>query len=406
MIKRYLASFIIFFCTATAYATDGDPDHTFFIQPEFMIGKNVRIYDKFPESSLRKTLALDFGYIYQDTTLQWVSYYNYPSLGISLAYSDLGNPAVLGKEYSVIPYALLKTSRNPRKSFDFKVGLGLAYCTNPYNAENNPANRVIGAPFNWGLQLFLFKNLFVSSHLIIKTGVGFMHTSDAHTRLPNYGLNSAMLSLALEFPQGNYDPDFAAKQKKLKIERSHNFFLQVRYGQGWHELGGTTYPLGGPSFGINNYLIAGGVLINRQLKLSIGFIYRYYQSFYHYILNTPDIEWGTDPPWFRQDPHRKSSDVIFNVGCEFLIGHVGFEVNEGIQLYKPFYREFNYRFEFKHGFNYFRNRYISSRVGINYYLINTSKMPANNFWIGAHIDANFGKADFMEVCAGYSLLFK
>ena len=383
-----------------------DPIRTFFIQTDWMAGKNVRIYDKFPASTFRKNFGLDIGYIFQDTTQNWVSYYNYPSLGISMVYSDLGNPEIFNKEYSLIPYILLKTSRDPKRSLDFKIGLGLSYCTRPYNAESNPLNLVIGSKFNWGLQLLVYKNLLVSSHFILKSGIGFIHTSDAHTELPNYGLNSAMISMALQFPSGNYDPDFAMKQKKLPVNHKKRFFLQARSGLGWHELGGTVDPIGGPNYRINNYTLSGGIIFHQQLKISTGFTYRYYHSFYQYIMNTPDIEWGTDPSYFRKNPHGKSSNLIFFIGCEFMLGHVGLEINEGINLYKPFYREFNERWEFKKGFDYIRNRYISSRIGLNYYLVDNSRMPQNNVWLGAHIDANFGKADFMEFCVGYSYLFK
>ncbi len=396
---------VFIFLFQMAMAGNGDSLRTFFIQGEFMAGKNVRIYDKFPASSMRKTFTLDLGYIYQDTTSQWVSYYHYPILGLSLVYSDLGNPLVLSKEYSLIPYIQLRTSLNPKKSLDFKLGLGLSYDTRPYDPERNPDNLVIGSRFNWGLQALIYKNLVISDRMYLKAGIGFIHTSDAHTKLPNYGLNSTVVSVALQFPQGNSDPFFPMNHKKLPVNKSGHFFLQARFGYGWHQLGGTTDPIGGPTYPVDNYTISTGLLIHQQLKISAGLTYRFYHSFYHYILNTPDIQWGTDPAFYRKNPRSNSSDVIFFLGSEFLLGHFGFEINEGLHLYKPFYREFNYRWEFKHGFDYLRNRYIASRIGLNYYLVDTSKLPHNNVWFGAHIDANFGKADFMELCVGYSHLW-
>ncbi len=406
MVRRFVLLLPLLFSFHEARSGEGNPVRFFFIQPEFIVGKNVRIYGDFPPCGFRRTFLLDLGYIHRDSSSAWVNYYNFPNTGISLGYTDFGNPAVFGREYSIIPYALLKSSRDPRRSFDLKIGLGLSYCTRPYNAETNPENLVIGTKFNWGLQFLAYKSLYTGDHINIRIGGGFIHTSDSHTVLPNYGMNSAVLSLAMQFTGKKYDPLIPVLRKDSPLKKSRHYFLQLREGLGWHQLGGTTDPLGGPEYLIDNYTVAGGIFINPQLKLSTGFTYRYYHSFYHYIMNTPDIQWGTDPSFYRDHPKLKSSDFIFYLGCEFLLNHIGFEINEGLNLYKPFYREFNARWEFHKGFKYDASRFIASRIGLNYYLVNPYKMPKNNLWAGAHINANFGKADFMELCLGYCLVIR
>jgi hypothetical protein len=385
---------------------DEAPYRNFFLEPELMIGKNIPVYDEFPHTSYRRDISLNLGYIYRDSTRHWVSFYHYPTIGISATYSDLGNAEVLSKEYSLIPYIIFKTSGNPRRSVDFRFGLGVTYCTNPYDEEHNPENLVLGSNFNWGFRLFIYKNLIVSRRFLFRPGLGYLHASNGHTVLPNYGLNSVVLSLAFQFPQGDYDPSFAMKQNKLPIDRTKHYFMEVRTGLGWHKLGGTTGPIGNPTYLISSTTVSGGIIVKQQVKLHAGLGYRYYSSFYNYIQNTPDSVFMTDPGYFRKNPGWRSSNLYVLLGGEFLIGHFGLDLQGSINFYKPFFREFNERWEFKKGFFYDINRLISTRMGLKYYVFDTSKMPRHNVWAGTHINANLGKADFMDVSVGYCYVIR
>lgn len=364
-----------------------------------MIGKIIPIYDEFPETNYRKSLFLNLGVLNTDPNNHWVSYYNYPTVGISISASQLGNSAILKNEFSLIPYIILKTSRNQKKSFDFKIGLGASYFNNPYSVNNNPDNLVIGSHFTWAFQLFLYKNLLVTEILNIKMGLGFLHSSNSHTTLPNYGLNSAMVSLAVQYALNRYDPDFALKQEKMPVNRTKHYFLQTRVGLGWHELGGTWQPIGGADYRVHTFSLSGGVLFKQQFKLMFGINYRFYQSFYKYLLNN-------DIPGLGEKPMFDASNINIFVGTELLIGHVGMDIEAGFNIYKPFYDALNDRWEFNQGFKFFRNKYISTRIGLKYYIINTNRLPRHNVFLGSHINANFGKADFMDVSVGYVYMIK
>ncbi len=371
----------------------------FFIQPEFLIGKNISNYEEFPESTFRSSVMMSLGNIHTDSDKHWVRYYNYPSTGVSVSFSHLGNPEILSNEVSITPFVILKTSRNLKRSWNFKMGIGASYFDKPYNEIENPYNYVIGSKYNWGFQLFCYKNLVVNESFIVKLGLGYTHNSNAHTQLPNYGLNSAMMSLALQFPARNYNPYFAKDQPKKPINRDKHYFLYIRSGIGWHELGGTVDPIGGPDWAIYSQSISGGIIFKQQLKLSMGFTYRFYESFYDYVRNNPHRK-------YVQHPRKESSNVNFFLGFELLMGHVGIDIEGAINLHKPFYEEYNERWEFKKGFEYWRSRYITTRLGLKYYMVNNEKMPRHNVSFGAHINANFGEADFMDLSIGYTYLIK
>jgi len=365
-----------------------------------MLGENIPIYDSFPESNPRKNFFLNIGILNTDTSKHWVKYYKFPTVGVSLAYSNLGNREIFKDEFSIIPYIILKTSSDQRKSVDFKIGLGASYFNHPYHPVHNPENKIIGSNFTWVFQFFLYKKLLVTDRLNLKVGFGLLHSSNAHTTIPNYGMNSAMVSLAAQFAHKRYNPDFAMRYEDISIDRKKHYFIQARLGYGWHELGGTWSPTGGKDFPINSYAVSGGIIFKRHLKLSAGFTYRFYQSFHEFILhNTSRTGLGTNP-------RSEASNLILFTGLEFLIGHIGMDMEIGYNLHKPFYDEFNSRWEFNKGFRYWRNRYIATRLGLKLYLINNERMPRHNVYIGSHINANFGKADFMDLSLGYTFLIK
>ena len=92
----------------------------------------------------------------------------------------------------------------------------------------------------------------------------------------------------------------------------------------------------------------------------------------------------------------------------------------GLNIYKPFYKidwQLNqgYTYENGNGDNvevlgelnryYEIKRTVSARMGLKYYLWTTNKAPKHNVFVGAHINANLGQADFTELSFGYVYRF-
>lgn len=368
---------------------------SFFLEPEFMVGKNVANYDRFPETVLRKTYALNVGWYKNDTLSHANIYYNFPHTGVSIAYSDLGNRDTLGSEYSITPYILLNATPRLKNSLLFKFGLGASYFTKKYENQSNRYNRAIGSALNWNFQAFLYYSFWTSENVNLKLGAGYWHSSNSHMQLPNYGLNAGLFTIAGSYYFRDINP-YTRKRKTATKDRTP--FIQVRSGIGLHELGSTIGPVGTPKKPVYTLAFSYGILFNHQLKLYTGLFYRYYTSFYHYLKTNTDkpdnnLEW-------------QASNVNFYVGCEYLLGHVGMNLEGGINLYKPFYSTFYELYENGDDFNYFRMKTFNTRLGLNLYLKNTKKRPDQNLALGAHINANFGKADFGEINLTYMKMIK
>src|SRR5690606_35286762 len=161
-------------------------------------------------------------------------------------------------------------------AWSFKLGLGGSYYTKPFHEQENPGNKMIGSAINFTFLAFLYHNFWLPDRSALKIGAGFWHSSNAHTQIPNYGINSALLTVAYTRYLGWVDSDL----KRTKPEhRSVNVFVQSRAGVGIHEFAGSISPVGSPKRPVYTYAAGVGRLYSGQLKVYTGLLYRYYQSY-------------------------------------------------------------------------------------------------------------------------------
>ena len=229
-------------------------------------------------------------------------------------------------------------------------------------------------------------------------GGGYLHSSNGHTQLPNFGMNSATLSLSAQFFTKPIDLNPSKKNMEFKADRTKHYFVTARFGYGWQEYGGTRGPVGGIKKGVYSYMFGGGIIFRQHIKVRTGFSYRLYQ---HYLDDIKETEF----PKYIDNPKWNASNIFFLLGTELLIGHVGMDIEGGINLHKPFYEQFYQDYEKGNGDFWLKNTF-PARMGLKYYLVNTNRKPIQNIFIGIHVNANFGQADFAEVSFGYSYLLK
>ncbi|MDN5212430.1 acyloxyacyl hydrolase [Fulvivirgaceae bacterium BMA12] len=371
----------------------------FFLEPELMFGTVVANYSEFPESDSRKSFSLNIGRLKAIPNLQWTHYYSYPTTGIGFSYSDFSNREVLGSEISIIPYLLINLSKKRFRSWYLKFGLGASHFTKYYHGTENPTNEVIGSKFTWAFQAFLYRSLFVTEKMHVKLGAGYWHSSNGHTTLPNFGMNSMMVTLATQFFTQPVNRRFY-EDNHFQIDKTKHFFLNFRTGLGVHELGGARGPTEGPKKNVYTIAFGGAMLLKNHFRINTGFAYRFYQHYYDQITDNNFSEFSDHPVW-------NASNIGFYLGVEWLIGHVGMEVAGGLNIYKPFFEKHFREFDVsENDTEYWLKRLFSTRMGLNFYLFNTNKLPENNVYIGAHINANFGQADFSEISLGFVRMIK
>ncbi|MDW3196462.1 MAG: acyloxyacyl hydrolase [Cytophagales bacterium] len=365
---------------------------SWYVEPEVMAGFNVKNWSRFPDYTVRTGYQVSIGKVHQDTSVHWHGYYRFPNLGISLMYSDPGSP-VLGDEISVVPYFMVNLSREKARSFYLKVGMGGSYVTNSFDSLQNPGNEIVGAPWNWQFQLFMYRTLWLSNKWHVRIGGGYVHTSNSHTELPNFGLNSGMFTLA--FQRNQHELVDARKSGwAFRPDRRQQYFWQVIPGLGFHELGGTRRPIDTPNKLIASLAIETGIIFKQHFKVKTGFTYRYYDSFRDDIINRELAQYEDQPIW-------NASHLYWTLGMEYLLGHFSFEIQSGITIHKPYFDLWYFETAGTNKVDKFRNKFFPNRIGGNVYLLNTNKNPPQNVFFGVHVNANWGTADFHGFTLGY-----
>ncbi|SFU33167.1 Lipid A 3-O-deacylase (PagL) [Pustulibacterium marinum] len=368
----------------------------------------------FPETNLQSGYFFGFGTYNHNNSSEWIYRLNKPKTGIMAGITHFGNTEKIGLAYSIVPFT--EFSLNKSRTFFVQLGMGASYFNTIYDSVYNPLNKGIATKINWSFKSLLFYQLKETNQIKYKIGVGYFHHSNGHTRLPNQGLNSFLVSVAAEIKT---NPNKTSKESNVPHhQRSTYNFIKTRFGLGQNALS----EYFNTKKEVYNFSFSYGKVINKTYKLEVGAYYRVYEHYYDYIRNEEQLI-TEEYQHFIKNPFGYASNVgVFGSG-ELLLGHVGMEFQLGLNIYKPFYPidyklngGYDYEYETPEGtqiavvlgeldWYYEIKKSISARMGLNYYFINTNKTPQHNFFLGAHINANLGQADFSELSAGYVYSF-
>jgi len=377
-----LKGFSLLVLFTICFSSLAQKDQHFFI-PELSIGSIVPNYLNAPSFGLKVGSSVTY-YKSAESTTPTNQYYNYPLLGLQAGFYRLGNPQVYGNEINLMPVLGLRMKKGM-----FQWGIGTSYFTKTY--RQNERNQSIGSHFNWAFQWMYYRSFNIFQNKDLRVGFGYRHSSNGHTQLPNYGLNSAIISLAV-IPAALK----TSMPKKQKTDKSRTLFIAARTGIGLHEYGSTTFPVGGEKKLVFSQSIGIGFTFKKHFRWYAGFGTRHYQHYADSINQSDELQALNIHP----------NNHFFLMGIEYLIYHIGISIEGGINLSKPFYYHFSKKYENTHSIKYSLKKLFPSRMGLKLYLINTAKEPKHNIYLSAHINANFGQADFSEASLGYVYNFK
>ncbi|MAZ72238.1 MAG: hypothetical protein CMC70_03735 [Flavobacteriaceae bacterium] len=162
--------------------------------------------------------------------------------------------------------------------------------------------------------------------------------------------------------------------------------------------------------------VSGGKTYNNTLKIGVGIYGRYYRHYHNYI-NNNEFLIETEYPRFRKNPDKYASAFGAFASAEILMNHISIIANLGVNVYKPFYeveRKVGAYYEYytpegkkvvvsDYGDldgDYTLKKYISSRLGLRFYILGTKAHKKWNAFASATINANAGQADFNEFSIG------
>jgi hypothetical protein len=411
-----LTALTVLFClknnAAFAQSKNISNDESYFFTPEILIGKTLEANTFFPERKLQKNIFLSIGKNNYNTDKEWAARLNYPATGVSFGYSDFGNIEKIGRAYSVMPFiefSILKSSFT--NNLNLHVGLGGSYTDTQYNKNTNPFNRAITTKINWSFRSFIYYTFLKSKKTDWRFGLGYLHHSNGHTSLPNQGLNSLAASISAKLKKHKEPINF----KKPEFSSKSQTYFSSRIGIGQNVLS-EKFNTKKEVYSIS---ASAGKIINNTFKFGGGFYYRFYEHYYDYIKNNEALV-EEQYPHFADNPYGYATNFGLFATSELLIDHFGFEFDLGLNVFKPFYKidwKLNQGYSYQNAdgetieilgeldWYYEIKRTVSARMGLKYYLWSTNKAPKRNIFIGVHINANLGQADFTELSLGYVYRF-
>ncbi len=414
---RQQPTIFFLFVTLISFAQNqGDwKKSAFTFTPEILVGLTMEANDGFPETKLQKQLILNFGRYHNNNPQQWAQRLKAPKTGLSLGITDFGNRDSLGIAISAMPFIEFKAFGSEKWSV--LTGMGASYFTKKFNEETNPQNQAVTTDITWAFRMYLYYQFLSTKDLDWRLGLGYSHHSNGHTRLLNQGYNSFLVSLSADLKNPLGRAGITSHEKFPEYQKSVYSYIAVRGG-----LGQNVFAL---AFNDkrNVYTIAGeyGRVYNNTFKIGLGFYYRFYQHYYDYINgNESLVQAGREFDYFKGNPWYYASNLGITVHGEIFLNHVGIDLQLGYNLHKPAYK---LEWRINEGWDntpreipkswvlgeldgsYKKKHRISSRLGLKYYLIGMEQAPKNNFYVGAHLNANLGQADFTELSLGYVYSF-
>lgn len=378
------------------------------ITPDVLFGKTMPANEGFPDTDLQKQFVLSLGRSNQNNPQEWAYRLKRPRTGISMGVTDFGKSDTLGLAVTVMPFIEFKAFG----SDFFKVysGMGASYFTKKFHPEKNPLNNAVTTDLTWAFRLYLYYQFLSTQHFDWRAGLGYSHHSNGHMRLMNIGYNSFLLSLSADIK--NLGEHENLQDETIPKKTSYSYFA-IRAGLGQNTL----------ALAFNDkknvYSVAGeyGRVYNNTFKVGIGLYYRLYQHYYDYINgNESLVKDGREFESFKKHPFYNASNLGLSLHGEIFLNHVGIDLQVGFNFYKPAYkidyrinegwentpREIPWDWVLGPLDSKFKiKQLISSRIGLKYYIIGMEKSPKNNVYLGAHINANLGQADFSELSLGY-----
>lgn len=342
-------------------------------------GNIVKNYPSFPDYGL-SLFAVTELMKQTDGSKDWHKPYFFPQTGIRIIYGNTGNNKIFGHTLALMPQLSLCLAQGTNYKLLLKLSSGLAWFSKPFHYQSNPANTLIGSSLTNISCANLCGMYSLTDSWSLSGGASIYHFSNAHTQLPNVGMNIPIAEVGIirHFYYGSPVPKKAPDTVKTRITWQKN----IRIICGWHEMGETTTPTNGikyPVYGLGFGLNRNHSDIHRWYA---GIEYNYYTSFRDYI---------THQELYKNVLLNSSTGLIY-IGHEFVLGHIGLDTQCGLYLWNPLITD-------RYSKSDFLKTISSNKLGINYYF--SELMSARyNAYLGIHIKANFGQADYLSFTCG------
>lgn len=128
----------------------------------------------------------------QQTTFgakKWHQLLNYPAIGATLFYTNVGGFKEIGNLFGIYPYMSFNFLKSQKNMLNARLGVGIGYATNKWDAKTNPQNTFLGSHVNALFSINLEYSRVLSERWQLSFYTGMEHMSNGGARCPNNGIN-------------------------------------------------------------------------------------------------------------------------------------------------------------------------------------------------------------------------
>ena len=122
---------------------------------------------------------------------QWEQDFLFPETGLIFSFFDLATTK-LGNGYTIYPYVDFPLSKTG--NFHFRYGMGIGYIDRVFDKDENYKNAAIGSHWNGVIHFDLHYERALNATSFLFGGVGITHFSNGSFKIPNLGINIALMN--------------------------------------------------------------------------------------------------------------------------------------------------------------------------------------------------------------------
>ncbi len=176
----------------------------------------------------------------------WQQKHNFPRIGVSFMFYDLGEDRLLGEAFGIWPHVGLSLWEKRRFDLSTTFGFGLGYLNRTFDPIDNPSNNAIGSSWNYLVHFRLDAAWKTSPSFSLITGFNLNHFSNGASKLPNLGINLLGGHLGLRYtPQPLSEEDFIQAKGPVTYPEKRwgiTMYLALGYRE-YISVGGPQYPI-------------------------------------------------------------------------------------------------------------------------------------------------------------------
>ncbi len=244
------------------------------------------------------------------TEASWQNCACYAKTGASLSLTDFGNPAEMGRAYTLALLGEPHLGLSDKLFVTLRGSIGMVYLDRVYDPVANPRNLFYSSPLSFSMQAGSHVNFKPGNRWVFRGGLLYNHISNGGIRLPNKGVNYPVAVLGASYLSG-----------PLRLEKGSADWERQRAWPRYLRLFAT---VSNPGEGHNNgklALLAGiGAGIQRRVgrinALSTGL-----EAMYAGHLRSPETAHPGVLAWM--------------FGHHFVFGRFGFSQQMGVRLLRP-----------------------------------------------------------------------